>query len=256
MANDFRMNSMVGLDEGLRVRHIANFPLIKCRADEDMEEVFRRPEYKDLDQLPITEGSRIIGIAERSKPKVRRPLDDSVLVAADNPLSNFLHTVHQQPYRLVVDGTAITGIVTWSDLLKLPVTVFAFSLIAQLELAMNSRIKEQYGEGEGWFELLGRREKAKILGWRHKLEGENLALSLLELAGFAHKAKVLRRNLAAGRDFDSDLKSLKSLRDEVAHLKDMMRSDAGLKILVERIETAEAWLEMLRIASPSATAEK
>jgi hypothetical protein len=166
-------------------------------------------------------------------------LDDSVLVAADNPLSNFLHTVHQQPYRLVVDGTAITGIVTWSDLLKLPVTVFAFSLIAHLELAMNSRIKELYGEGEGWFELLGRREKAKILGWRHKLEGENLALSHLELAGFAHQAKVLRPLLSAGRDFDSDLKSLKSLRDEVAHLKDIVRSDAGLKMFVERIETAE-----------------
>ena len=36
---------------------------VKCRADEDVEEVFRRPEYKDFDQLPITEGSRIIGIA-------------------------------------------------------------------------------------------------------------------------------------------------------------------------------------------------
>lgn len=256
MANDFRMNSMVGLDEGLRVRHIANFPLIKCQADEDMEEAFLRPEYKDFDQLPITDGGRIVGIAERAEPRVRRPLDDSVLVAADNPLSNFLHTVHQQPYRLVVDGTAITGIVTWSDLLKLPVTVFAFSLIAQLELAMNGRIREKYGEGEGWFKLLGRREKAKILGWRHKLEGENLALSLLELAAFAHKAKVLRPTLAAGRDFDRDLKSLKSLRDEVAHLKDIMRSDAGLKILVERIETAEAWLEMLSTAPPAATVEK
>jgi len=82
---------------------------------------------------------------ERSNPKIRRPLDDSVLVAADNPLSQFIRTIHQQPYRLVVDGTAIRGIVTWSDLLKLPVTVLAFSLVAQLELAMNSRIKEKYG---------------------------------------------------------------------------------------------------------------
>src|SRR5438128_12159218 len=101
---------------------------------------------------------------------------------------------------------------------------------------MNSRIREKYGEGEGWFELLHRREKDKILGWRRKLEGENLALSLLELAGFAHKAKVLRPLLSAGRDFDSDLKSLKSLRDEVAHLKDIVRSDAVLKMFVERME--------------------
>jgi len=97
MLNEFRMETLSGLDEGLRVRHIASFPLIKCQADEDMEELFRRPEYKDFDQLPITEASRVIGIAERSNPKVRRPLDDSVLVAADNPLSHFIHTVHDNP---------------------------------------------------------------------------------------------------------------------------------------------------------------
>jgi hypothetical protein len=34
MTEDFRINTLAGLDEGLRVRHIANFPLIKCRADE------------------------------------------------------------------------------------------------------------------------------------------------------------------------------------------------------------------------------
>jgi hypothetical protein len=56
---------------------------------------------------------------------------------------------------------------------------------------------------------------------------------------------VLRSLLSAQRDFDRDLQSLKSLRDEGAHLKDIMRSDAGLKIFVERIETAEAWLGML-----------
>lgn len=246
MANDFRVNNLSGLDEGLRVRHIANFPLIKCQADEDMEEAFRRPEYKDFDQLPITDGGRIVGIAERAKPKVRRPLDDSVLVAADNPLSNFLHTVHQQPYRLVVDGTAITGIVTWSDLLKLPVTVFAFSLIAQLELAMNGRIREKYGESTSWLDHLDEKERKQISRRLRKLQQENLVLPELELADLGHKAKVLRSLLSAKGDFERDLLSMVSLRNDVAHAKDMIRSDAGLKIFVERIETADAWLEMLK----------
>jgi len=52
-----------------------------------------------------------------------------------------------------VDGTAIAGIVTWSDLLKVPVTVLAFSLIAQLELAMSCRIKEEYGDRTSWLDL-------------------------------------------------------------------------------------------------------
>jgi hypothetical protein len=74
----------------------------------------------------------------------RRPLDDSILVSADAPLWHFNHAVHEQPYRLVVEQTRITGIMTWSDLLKVPVLVLAFSLMAELELAMNRRILEQY----------------------------------------------------------------------------------------------------------------
>jgi len=86
--------------------------------------------------------------------KRRRPLDDSLLVSADAPLWDFLHTVHEQPYRLVVDKTKIAGIVTWSDLLKLPVLVLAFSLIAELERAMNERIKEKYGDGDKWIRII------------------------------------------------------------------------------------------------------
>jgi predicted transcriptional regulator len=116
MVSDFRMEDLSGLDEALRVRHIANSSLVTCKDGEDPEEVFGSAGDKDFDQLPIMRANKIIAIAERSNPKARRPLDDSVLVSADSPLSNFIHTVHKQPYRLVVDGTAITGIVTWSDL--------------------------------------------------------------------------------------------------------------------------------------------
>jgi CBS domain len=180
MPNDFRMQDLSGLDQGLRVRHIANSPLITCRESDDVQACFSLPENKEFDQLPIRRGKKIVAIAERSNPNLR-PLDDSVLVAADSPLSSFIRTVHKQPYRLVVDGTAINGIVTWSDLLKLPVTVLAFSLIAQLELAMNSRIREKYGNGDDWLRLLNRKERAEINHRKENLSRQNLVLADLEL---------------------------------------------------------------------------
>jgi len=79
-----------------------------------------------------------------------------------------------------------------------------------------------------------------------RLQQENLALSLLELADFPHKATVLRQLFSATRDFVMELESLKSLRNEVAHVKEIARGDADLKIFVERIETAEAWLKILQ----------
>lgn len=188
-----------------------------------------------IDQIPITDRGRIVALWEHLREWKRRPLDDSLLVSADAPLWHFIHTVHEQPYRLVVERTRITGIVTWSDLLKVPVLVLAFSLMAELELAMNCRILEQYAD-DTWVKL--RR--------RQKLERENLTLPTIELADLKDKAKVLRSILGTGRDFDAELDKVVQLRNDVDHVKDIVRSDADLKGFVERLETAEAWLHIVK----------
>ncbi len=47
-----RAASMNGLDEGLRVRHIATFPLATCKVGDDVAAILR-PDYKDYDQSPV-----------------------------------------------------------------------------------------------------------------------------------------------------------------------------------------------------------
>lgn len=246
---------LTGLDEGLRVRHIAAFPLVTCRAADDPDEVLTRPEFHGFDQIPMTDGSRVVAILERANPLQLRRLDDSVLVSADDLLSHFIHTVHEQSYRLVVDKTAIAGIVTWSDLLKLPVMVLAFSLVAELELAMNQRIKEQYGDSEKWLEVIDDEEAIKkVAGRRRKLEKENLVLPTVELADLIAKARVFRQMLGTGRDFGTDLERIRGLRNDVAHVKEIVRSEADLKRFVIQLATAEIWLQILKGATPATAA--
>ena len=182
---------------------------------------------------------------EHSREWKKRFLDDSILVSADAPLWHFIHTVREQPYRLVVEQTRITGIVTWSDLLKVPVLVLAFSLMAELELAMNGRILEQYTD-DTWVELLDKDERPKIRGRQRALERDNLTLPMIELADLWHKAKLLRGMLGAGRDFEAELDKIVKLRNDVDHVKDIVRSDADLKGFVERLETAETWLHIVK----------
>src|ERR1039458_928386 len=117
------MASLAGLNEGLRVKHIAASPLLKCSLEDELAQVLARPALEGIDQIPIMDDGRIVALWEHSREWKRRPLDDSLLVSADAPLWHFIHTVHEQPYRLVVEQTRITGIVTWSDLLKVPVLV-------------------------------------------------------------------------------------------------------------------------------------
>lgn len=243
--------SVAGLNEGLRVRHIAASPLLTCSTTDELKAVLSRPDLESIDQIPILDDRRIVALWEHSGEWKRRPLDDSILVSADAPLWDFIHTVHEQPYRLVVDKTAIAGIVTWSDLLKLPVLVLAFSLLAELELAMNRRILELH-KADSWVSLLDRKVQATISYRRGKLEAENLTLPSIELADLGHKATVLRETLGADRDFENELEKVVKLRNDVDHVKDIVRSDADLKGFVEHLETAEAWLRILKGSGPAA----
>jgi predicted transcriptional regulator len=101
------MPSLAGLNEGLRVRHIGAFDLLTCSVSENVDEACSASKFKGIEQIPIMDGERIVAIWERTN-KERRPLDDSLLVSTDAPLWDFIHTLHQQAYRLVVDKTKIT----------------------------------------------------------------------------------------------------------------------------------------------------
>lgn len=232
------------LSEGLRVRQIANLSLMTCDSGDDMTEVLNRASLAEFDQIPILDGNRIVGILERDG-KRRRPLDDSLLVSADEHLAEFIFTLKKQPYRLVVDGTAIKGIVTWSDLLKTPVLLFAYALLAELELLMNAAIRVKYANKEVWVQELDDGEQKAINRRRNKLEKENLVLPTIELADFSHKAKVIRIPFLAGFDFEKDIAKLVAIRNGVAHVHQVVRSDADLHRFVEQLETATAWAGVL-----------
>ena len=70
----------------------------------------------------------------------------------------------------------------------------------------------------------------------------NLGLLAVEATDLWHKATVLRGILGVGRDLDADLEKVVKLRNDVDHVKDMVRSDADLKGFVEHLETAESGL--------------
>jgi hypothetical protein len=222
-----------------------------CKSADDTEEVLNRPALAEFDQIPIAKGNRIVGILER-KGRRRRPLDDSLLVSADEYLAGFIFTLKDQPYRLVVDGTSIRGIVTWSDLLKTPVLLFAYSLIAELELLMNAAIQVKYGNNDEWVRDLDKEGQKIISGRMRKREKENLVLPTTELADFVHKAKVLRSPFLSRFNFDDDIVELIKLRNGIAHVHQVVRSDADLHRFVRQLETVTEWTTALSSRVPHA----
>jgi len=123
--------------------------------------------------------------------------------------------------------------------------LFAYALTAELELLMNGAIRLKYGDDDKWVLELDKDEQKLINKRKKKLEKENLILPTIELADFAHKAKVIRTPLLDRFDFDRDIAKLVKLRNSVAHVHQVVRSDADLHRFVGQLETATEWTNAL-----------
>jgi len=237
------------LTDGLRVRHIAHFGLKVCSAKDDQNKVLARVKLADYDQIPVEENSRIVGILERDSAKSRsgkrRPLDEGVLLSADAPLATFILTVRDQPYRLVVDGAHIKGIVTRSDLLKVPLLVLGYSLLAQLEFLANRAIEIKYKGSDDWLpelEKIDENQARRIKGRKAKAAQQNLSLPAIELADLVDKLRVVQDFLPSKGEFETELEEVVKFRNIVDHVRPLVPSRAHLDQFVCRLEIVTRWI--------------
>lgn len=239
--------TMAGLEAGFRVSHIAAFDLETCAPDAKVGEVLTVKELEDFDQIPVKSDGRIIGVLERreelegSAGETMRPLDDSILVSAEQPLPQFLPTLGSCPYRLVVRGPEIRGIVTPSDIGKLPVRLMAFTLVAHLELLMAEVIRQNCHTDSELLDKLHPKQRVTIEGNLNKRKKENLVISALELTNLSHKITVVGEILNLP-DFKKQLKPVKDLRNSVAHAADFVGDCGGVRGFLEHLKLAEHWI--------------
>src|SRR5690606_4275818 len=120
--------TMEGLESGLQVGHIATRDIQACAPDQTTGDVRSDPANSGLDCLPVKAGGHFVGVlespdrSERLVVDVMEPLAEPMLVSAAMPIADFVRQLEKDKRRcwLVVEGNSIAGIVTRSDLLKLP----------------------------------------------------------------------------------------------------------------------------------------
>jgi len=122
------------------VAEIMASPLVKGTPTERFCDLSEHQIWGHIDQIPVEDAGRIIGICDRPlNPK--SILGDSMigissdmLVSGDTKILNLFDADwDNHPFFLVVEQTSMVGIVTPSDLNKLPVYAAIFDLIALLE---------------------------------------------------------------------------------------------------------------------------
>jgi hypothetical protein len=250
--SDILQTTLAGLETGLRVRHITTYALDTCRPDDDVQDVLADERLKDFDCIPVRDGGSIVGYVQR-EPHVRgrahdqmRSIVESVLVSADLPLTQFMPLVPERPFRLVLDGATIRGIVTWSDLQKLPVRLFVFSLVAHLELLMTRVINSRCPNPETWFSCLSPARQGKVRQDFKRFQQERLDPPLIEFTSFGDKRQVLKEILSLDAVASTELLELNTeLRDKVSHAGGYAETPDAVRNFARRLALAMRWIEQL-----------
>lgn len=247
--------TMSGLEAGLRVHHIAAFDLKTCCVGDSLAAILTDASFADFDQIPVRDDSqRIVGVLLRAKNagsgKVGESMEllhESLLVSAEAPLMSFIRIAGTVQYKLVLNQDGIKGIITRSDLLKLPVRLLAFAGVTHLESLMAELIRTKYKHGDdSWMSVLGKKRRGKVRWKETNLKKSRMEIDLLELTDFCDKRELVTHIAHPGPTFVHDLERAEELRNQIAHAATFIVSDSDARGFAIQLQKIEQWIQALR----------
>ena len=194
----------------------------------------------DFDQFPVRQDDSTMGIllrhsgyAGKTVRQVMQPLREGVIVSADMPISELIPQLRRSHYRLILRGGRLDGLVTQSDLLKLPVRMLLFGLISHLELCLRALVRER-APWPKWLELLKAERRKAVCSKLEDLREARFEPDPLEVSSFSDVLDVLAQQRDLGDGFRKEADLIRILRNDVAHAKTYINSAADVCQFVDR----------------------
>ena len=222
----------------------------------------RRLHAKQFDFAPVLEEGQPVGVfcGQRPSPararvaSVMRPLDASLLVSADTPVSELVRYIVDEPFLFVVQGRRVTGFVTPSDLGSAPARTHYYLLLAGLEMRLAALVRSRFPDQQRAVRQLspGAQERhaslAEQLRSRDEFLDDVAALSLMDLVTIAGKLPDLRAEVAgSGRGWGWLTSGLVGFRNDVMHpVREFSKAtERGMR---ELAEFDERLLTLMKVA--------
>ena len=237
-------------------------PFLSCRLDETCREVKERNAER-YSFLPVMNGERVLGLLDArpffdvAAPDATveehyYPLSEEMLIGADASIWQFLRTADQVETRLVVKGHSVAGLVTLSDLHKLPVRTALFAALTNLEVCMTTLIGESLGyNAASWLQHLTPKRRDLLAGHEKSARANDEFLNGLLLTQFCDKREVIAKaaliDLPPGR-LRQDLKEAERLRNFVAHSNDFAQDDLRAQEVCRTARSIEGLIMRMREA--------
>ncbi len=246
MATDFSVFEQV-IDRyatAFTVEMISTFDsLIFCDVPQNASGLFA--EHKGIDQFPVRKKGKVIGVVEKQSGSKVFPLEVGLLTAAKEPLCQFLPSLKERKYMLVLRGRGIEGIVTRSDLTKLPVRLYGFSLIAHLETLLAQLIEKRF-QGDSFKTELDTHTRKSFESELKRLRKEGMDPPPVEALCLDRKCKIVARAYELGKQATDDLAEIKQMRNQVAHIRTYANDQDDVCHFLGRLELARQWITKLQ----------
>jgi hypothetical protein len=234
-----------------------------CHKTERLAEVMARNTER-FDYFPVTgetmdDRQQIIGLLElvpyfEGKPAeglvqdLMRPLSEDNLIGADAGILAFVRDADRTPCRLVMAASHISGLVSLSDLQRLPVRAALFALITHAEMTMADAIRREFSSSDGWKARLsdGRRqnvdEKRKASTTGNNFVDELLFTQLIDKVIIILKSPHFNADKSV---FEHDLRAVNRLRDNLAHANEYAATRDAAALVCCTVRVAERWIGWL-----------
>lgn len=246
------------MESGFHVGLIGTFAndLLCAPADADAG-IWLAENGPNFDQFPVREGDAVVGLLLRPRARegttvreTMRPLCEEIIVSGDLPIADLIPMLRTDHCRLVLRGGKLDGLVTQSDLLKLPVRMLLFGLVSHLEACMREGIRAYLPESL-WQERLSPDSRRKLRGRIARLKESRFEPDPLELTDFVDAMDVLASIPAFGQAFWERADQIRKLRNDVDHAKTFIESPEDVHAFVKTYEDAH---ELIRTLSTFAKA--
>jgi hypothetical protein len=232
------------LHAGLTVKLISTKrpQLMTCSPHENLPVVMAR-NTEAYDFLPVlfpgdAQQGQIVGLFHAAKffddipidGRVEQhymPLSEEHLIGADASILKFVIDADKRPCRLVVSGANIVGLVSLSDLQKLPVRAALFALITGFEISMFEAIKREYLSNDDWKRFLSDGRRAKINEEIEQSHRGNGFVEELLFTQFCDKSEILLKGFQLPQSktiIRRQLEWIQELRDKLAHANEYASS--------------------------------
>jgi hypothetical protein len=231
-------------------------PLLCCPADSRAEHAKEALEHREFDAAGVkeTEDGEVVGyvitdeLMEGIVKDYLKKIEPENLITDSTPIAEIFAALANRDFSFILYGQHIVGIITKADINKPPVRIYLFGIISLFEMHLNSWINYYY-PSDSWKSEVPEKRINDAHDTYEQRKGNNQDLSLLECLQICDKRDLLAKSevfreefIISRKKFDSFVKQVEKIRNEIAHSQNSIISNIDWHSFVETVSRLENFL--------------